>query len=111
MKLFKKMIAMALLCTLLVSMVACGGGDVLKGKWTGTNDDDVEVVWTFDGKGGCTLNNPHMGDMKGEYTVEGSTATIKLDTWDDESIYEFVIDGNNLNMIGSGYSPSYELKK
>ena len=43
MKLFKKMIAMALLCTMLVSLVACGGGDVLKGKWTGTNDDDVEV--------------------------------------------------------------------
>jgi hypothetical protein len=95
-------------------LAGCGGGsgDELKGTWAGKNNDDVEVTWTFDGKGECTMENAYGTKDSGTYTIEGGSVSIKLNNWDEALGYKFTISGSSLSLKPDmELRPSYELTK
>lgn len=109
----KRLTILAIVATLtgLMLLSACGGGDELKGTWEGQSDD-FGVTWVFDGKGGCTLENEYGFNQDGEYSIDGSSLTIKMSAWDTEHGYKFKIDGNKLTLTADDpYVPNYELEK
>ncbi len=104
-------LATVLLCALILGGCGGGGGDALKGTWEGESED-FAVTWTFDGKGGCKMENEFGFKDDGTYTVDGSSAQIKLSQWDDEIGYQFKVDGNKLILTADeSYRPSYDLEK
>ncbi|MGI6497373.1 MAG: DUF5640 domain-containing protein [Oscillospiraceae bacterium] len=105
-------LAMSAMLVLMMLLSACGGGgDALKGTWAGRSND-MEVTWTFDGKGGCKTENEYGIKDEGTYTIDGSNLAIKMSMWDDEIKYQFKIDENHLSMTAEeSYRPSYELEK
>ena len=89
-------------------LVACGGGDdALKGTWKTPEDSLDNVTWTFDGAGKCTFDNTVL-QQEGTYTIEGTTATVKLELWDAEKKYDFTINGNEMSFIDQAGLASYE---
>jgi hypothetical protein len=101
---------------IVLSMTACGGGDggggdELKGTWAGRSQD-MEVTWTFDGKGGCKMENEFGFKGEGTYELSGSAVIIKLNAWDDPIDYTFNIDGTHMSLkADESHRPSYELDK
>ena len=94
----KKLISALLVLTMVLALSACGGSkDAVAGTWTGDMGLDGVVTWTFDGKGGCTMENEVM-KQKGTYTLEGDQMTVKLENWDDANVYTISVDGNSLTM-------------
>ena len=105
--------AVALVLVGALVLGGCGGGssDGLKGTWVGESDD-FDVTWTFDGKGGCKMENEYGFKDDGTYTVDGSAVVIKLSKWDEEIGYQFQVDGNKLILTADeDYRPNYELEK
>jgi len=87
------------------------GGDVLSGTWEGTYEDG-DAKWTFDGKGGCEVDNAFIKGHTGTYTIKGDTVEILLKGWDDALAYEFKIEGNTLTLTAPNpYNPNYSLTK
>ena len=68
----KKIVSIALCLMIVISLVACGGGDALKGTWTCQDNDYGTVVWEFNGSGKCSMSNDFF-DAAGTYSiVDGS---------------------------------------
>ncbi len=94
----KKLIPALLVLTMVLALVACGESkDAVAGTWTGDLGLDGVVTWTFDGKGGCTMENEFM-KQKGTYTLKDDQLTVKLEYWDDANVYTISIDGDTLTM-------------
>lgn len=109
----KKIISIVLCLMIVLSLTACGGGDVLKGTWVQEGTDYGTVTWTFDGKGKCTLETDFLEKASGTYTItDDSKVTIKIDLWDDEKVYEYTVSDSNLKLTATdGLSPDYDLTK
>ena len=109
----KKIIIIVLMLMLAVSLTACGGDD-LRGKWAGT-DEDGAATWEFDGQGICFLTTYFLDEEKGTYTVkEDGIVDIQLNIWDEPLIYKYVVDGEELTLTptdANPYAPSYKLEK
>ncbi len=101
-------LAMAMVCCFLV---ACGdggsGSDALAGTWKTPEDSIDNVTWEFDGSGNCKFDNT-LAQQEGTYTIEGSTATVKLELWDEAKKYDFTINGNEMSFIDQAGMASYE---
>ena len=95
----KKWLAALLILTMIFALAACSGGskDMVAGTWSGDLGADGTVTWTFDGKGGCTMENEFM-KQTGTYTLENDQLTVKLENWDDPNVYTVTVDGNALTM-------------
>lgn len=54
-----------------------------------------------------------MDETSGTYTLtDDSKVTIKIDLWDDEKVYEYVVSDGTLKLTATdGLSPDYELTK
>ena len=116
----KKSIALLLVLVFGVAMlVGCGGGgssgggsgDVLKGTWTGTDDNGSDVIIEFDGKGGLKYS---ADKDKGSYTIDGDQVELRVDWWgSDYRSYTMKIDGNNLTLTrpDTAYYVNYDLTK
>lgn len=119
MKNAKKALVILLALSMLALLCACGGagaadegGDALKGTWEGMNNDEVSATWTFDGKGGCKMENGFGYSDDGTYKIDGSTVTIKLSGWEADVAHSFAIDGSKLTITANDeYHPNYELTK
>ena len=108
MKKIKRSIALVLAAIMLCGiLVGCGGGDVLQGTWKTPEDSIDHTTWEFDGNGKCKFDNT-LAQQEGTYTIEGSTATIKLELWDQEKKYDFTINGNEMSFIDQSGMASYE---
>ena len=60
---------------MIFSLAACSGSkDAVVGTWTGDLGLDGVVTWTFDGKGGCTMENEFMR-QKDTYSLDGDQMT------------------------------------
>ena len=107
----KKVIAILMVCMMVMGIAACGGGDALKGTWTGENADYGAIEWTFNGKGKCTLKHDFI-DTEGTYTIEGTQVSIKLDTSDSTLVYDFTVSETNLKLTATdGLALDYDLTK
>lgn len=94
----KKLASTLLVLAMIFTLAACGGSkDAVAGTWTGDLGLDGVVTWTFDGKGGCTMENEVM-KQKGTYSLDGNQMTVKLENWDAENVYTFSVDGDSLTM-------------
>lgn len=94
----KKLISVVVALTMVLALSACGGSkDAVAGTWTGDMGLDGIVTWTFDGKGGCTMENEFM-TQKGTYTLEDDQMTVKLENWDDANVYTISVSGNTFTM-------------
>ncbi len=115
-KQLKPILALVLAVVMVLALAACGGGgggggDALKGTWEGSSQD-FEVTWTFDGKGGCKMENEYGIKDDGTYTIDGDTVMIKLSRWDDELEYKMTQDEKDLLLDPvEDYRPRYELTK
>lgn len=98
MKTTKKLTATLLLLALVFALAACGGSkDAVAGTWTGDLGLDGVVTWTFDGKGGCTMEN-EFAKQEGTYKLDGDQMSVKLENWDEEVVYTFAVDSGTLTM-------------
>lgn len=93
----KKLIALLLALAMLAALAACGSKDALAGTWSAELGADGTVVWTFDGKGGCTMKN-EFTEQDGTYTISGDQLTVKLELWDDDVVFTFSVSGDQLTM-------------
>lgn len=127
MRKFSKVLALLLTVAILATfMVACGGnsdggsgndsaggaGDIFKGTWKQTDEVNGDWTWTFDGAGKCTLVGDTTGfSGEGTYSIDeaAKTATVKIEAWDEEKVYDYTLDGDKLD-LESKYS-SYHLVK
>lgn len=115
MKLMKKtllrsILAAVLSLTMAFALTAWGGGDALKGTWSGDVPDWGKVTWTFDGSGKCTQTSDLM-TMEGSYKIDGDQVTITLVEGTD-LVFDFTINGDNLNLDNvSEYAQDYDLTK
>ncbi len=91
-------LALAMTCCFLVACGGGGGDDALKGTWKTPDDSIDHITWTFDGAGKCTFDNTAL-QQEGTYTIEGTTATVKLELWDAEKKFDFTINGNEMSFI------------
>lgn len=109
----KKVISAVLCLVFVVALVACGGGDALKGTWVQEGTDYGTVTWTFDGNGKCTLDTDFLDKADGTYTVvDDTTVKIKIDLWDEEKAYEYSVSDSALKLTATdGLSPDYDLTK
>lgn len=109
MKRFRKSIALVLAAVMLCGvLIGCGSeGDVLQGTWKTPDDSIDHTTWVFDGSGNCKFDNT-LAQQDGTYTIEGSTATVKLELWDHEKKYDFTINGNEMSFIDQSGMASYE---
>ncbi len=109
MKKITKRLALVLCVVMLASVIcACGkskedGGskDILAGSWKQTDEMDGNWIWTFDGKGKCTLDGETTGfKSDGKYTLDESagTITVNLDGWSDQKVFNYTLDGNTLDI-------------
>ena len=106
MKNMKKVLVSVLLCLSLVFITGCGS-DKLKGTWSKATGDELNAIFTFDGKGEVTYKNDFY-ENKGTYTIEDNKVTIK-DIWSDNKVYEFTIKDDKLTLKATdNYSPSYK---
>ena len=109
-----RIIMIALVLTLALPLVACGGGggDVLKGTWSGTSDNG-DATWEFDGNGKCKLTNTFFDKEPGTYTINSSTeVTITIQGWDAPKTYKYAINGSTLTLTPTDpYSVTYILTK
>lgn len=97
-KTMKKSASLLLVLTMILALVACGGSkDAVAGTWSADMGADGVVTWTFDGKGGCTMDNTVM-KQTGTYSLNGDQMTVKLENWDNEKVYTFSVDGSSLTM-------------
>lgn len=89
---------------------ACGNKeskDLLKGNWSGYNDD-LRIIWIFeDGK--ASMKNDYFSGS-GTYEIKDhETVIIKLDAWENEKTYNYSFKEGKLSLISTdNYSPSYE---
>ena len=71
---------------------------LFKGRtWTGDLGLDGVVTWTFDGKGGCTMENEFM-KQKDTYSLDGGQMMVKRESWDGKNAYTFSVEGDSLTM-------------
>lgn len=108
----KKAISLVICLVIVLSLVACGGGDVLKGTWTCEDSNYGTVEFTFDGKGKeCTYSNDFF-EGSGTYVIDGDQVTITLDLWEDAKLYDFSVSDTSLTLTATDdLSPSYDLTK
>lgn len=124
-KVAKKLVILLCMIMLMTALAACGdkkdgdsasdGGsasaDAVTGTWKQTDEVNGNWTWTFDG-GKATLVGETTG-FKGEgtYTLDEANKKlkVKIDAWDNEKEYDYVLDGNKLS-LKEKYS-SYELVK
>ncbi len=79
---------------MIFSLAACSGSkDAVVGTWTGDLGLDGVVTWTFDGKGGCTMENEFM-----KQNLDGGQLMAKCESWDDKNAYTFSVEGDSLTM-------------
>lgn len=123
MKHLSKALALIIAITMLATlMVACGGsndsgssggsGDIFSGTWKQTDEVNGDWTWTFDGAGKCKLVGDTTGfSGEGTYSIDetAKTATVKIEAWDEEKVYDYTLDGDKLD-LESKYS-SYHLVK
>lgn len=93
----KKLAFLLLVIAALLALSACGSKDAVAGTWTGDLGADGVVTWTFDGKGGCTMENPAM-KQKGTYSLEGDQMTVQLENWDAKRVYTISVNDSSLTM-------------
>ena len=102
----KKLAALILSITILLTFASCGSKDALAGTWSAELGADGVITWTFNGKGECTMENAYM-KQKGTYTIDGDQLTVTLEAWSEPSTYTFSVDGSSLTMNeNSGYGIS-----
>ena len=93
----KKIVSLILITVLLIStlfiLTGCGKASVV-GKWSGKNNDDVETEWEFKKGGKCTMKNAYGFEGEGTYSIEDTKLKIKLESWDEEKVYEFKLEGD-----------------
>ena len=108
----KKIVSIALCLMIVISLVACGGVDALKGTWTCQDYDYGTVVWEFNGSGKCSMSNDFF-DAAGTYSiVDGSTVKISLESWESEIVYTYTVSDNALKLTATdGLAPDYDLTK
>ena len=83
---------------MIFSLAACSGSkDAVVGTWTGDLGLDGVVTWTFDGKGGCTMENEFM-KQKDTYSLDGGQMMAKCESWDGKNVYTFSVEGDSLTM-------------
>jgi hypothetical protein len=89
----KRFVSIALCLMVIISLAACGGGDVLKGTWTCQDNDYCEG--------------------EGTYSVEDdNTVKIKLELWDNEKVYDYTVSDNTLKLTATdALSPDYDLTR
>jgi predicted small secreted protein len=89
-----------------------GGGDVLKGTWSGTYEDG-DATWTFDGSSKCKLTTVFLDKEPGKYTIKNDTEMdITIDIWGEAKTYFYKIEGSRLTLTANdSFSPNYELTK
>ncbi len=100
-------LALIMTCCMLVACGGEGGDDVLKGTWVTPEDSIDNTTWVFDGAGNCKFDNT-LAQQEGTYTIEGNTATVKLELWDEPKKYDFTINGNEMSFIDQSGLASYE---
>lgn len=108
----KKVVSIALCLMMVISLVACGGGDALKGTWTCEDQDYGTVVWEFNGSGKCSMENDFFSS-DGTYSIEDdNTVKITLDLWEDEKVYDYTVSDNALELTATDWlSPDYSLTR
>ncbi len=116
MKKVTKLISLALIAVLVLSLfAACGGStpkDVLAGDWKQTDEVNGNWTWTFDGAGKCKLDGETTGfKTEGIYTLDeaAKTVTVNMDGWDNEKVYTYTLTDTTLDLEET-YS-SYHLVK
>ena len=91
---------------------SAAASDIFAGTWKQTDEVNGDWTWTFDGAGKCTLHGDTTGfDGEGTYSIDESakTATVKIDAWDNEKVYDYTLEGDHLDLV-SDYS-TYHLDK
>ncbi len=94
-----------------------GSEGVLSGTYTSA-EEGKDWVWTFDGKGGCTLtSDTYAENSAGRYSVDESakTVTISLESWGGERVFTYTLrqtlSDTNLTLEGAQDTYKLVLKK
>ena len=83
---------------MIFSLAACSGSkDAVVVTWTDDLGLDGVVTWTFDGKGGYTMENEFMR-QKDTYSLDGGQLMAKCESWDGKNVYTFSVEGDSLTM-------------
>lgn len=101
MKLMKKLVCLALVAMMTLSLVACGGSDIV-GEWT-MEENGITTTYKFedDGKGSVGASG---FTMDFEYETDGDEITLKISFMGatEESKGTFEIDGDTLKLTIDG---------
>lgn len=110
MKTAKRITSIALCLIIALALVACGGGDALKGTWTCNDENYGTVTFDFNGSGNCSFSNDFYS-ADGTYTINEQQVTIS-GVWSEDKIYDFAVTDNGLTLTATDeLSPSYSLSK
>lgn len=115
MKMAKRVISMALVLVLAMSLMACGASGIV-GSWEETNDG-VTVTYTFEKDGSMKMKTSLLGlELSGTYKTEGDKLimTVSILGMEDTQEYTYKLDGNKLTMSGvdeDGLEESYTLTR
>ena len=96
MKILKRVLALALVLVMSLSLVACGSS--IEGTWS-VEEDGVKGSWTFEDEGKGKMS---IGGMSVDFTYETDgdelTITTELMGQKSEDTYTYEIDGDTLTL-------------
>ena len=100
--------ALVTVCFLFI-VVGCGKSNKLVGKWEGATEDGLKTTFVFNKDNTVSYENEYGFDSIGKYEIKDNKVTISLESWSDDKVYEFKVDGKTLDLVSTDkYSPTYK---
>ena len=109
-----KIMAIAILLGIALTILTGCNFDTIVGTWEGATQNGIKTTFTFGKDGNVTYSNEYGIESEGTYELkENGIITITLQSWEKPKEYRYEVKNNKLNLRASdNYSPSYiEMEK